>query len=96
MQLTRRQFLAYSGVTSTTAFSSTAFAQSALSPFHTVQTEHGTWVNFIKTGKPQHKRLPNWLPYTLKTRETMIFNSKKITLEKDPYRTERVLWNTVL
>ena len=48
------------------------------------------WVNFARTGNPNHKLLPKWEPFTLEHRATMIFNNE-CKLVKDPWREERLL-----
>jgi para-nitrobenzyl esterase len=34
------------------------------------------WINFVKTGDPNCKELPNWAPYTSEKGATMIFDNK--------------------
>jgi para-nitrobenzyl esterase len=36
---------------------------------------HGAWVAFIRTGKPDHPRMPAWPPYRREDRMTMRFDS---------------------
>jgi para-nitrobenzyl esterase len=33
------------------------------------------WVNFARTGNPNHDGIPNWPPYTAESRATMIFDT---------------------
>ena len=35
-----------------------------------------TWINFARTGNPNAKGLPNWMPYTRENGATMIFDNK--------------------
>ncbi len=35
-----------------------------------------SWINFAKTGNPNHSTLPKWMPYTSKNGETMFFDIK--------------------
>ncbi|WP_026998231.1 carboxylesterase/lipase family protein [Flectobacillus major] len=36
------------------------------------------WINFAKTGNPNHKGLPNWLPYSAEKGATMIFDNQSV------------------
>ncbi len=49
----------------------------------------GAWCAFARTGNPNHSRLPQWEPYTLEGRRTMVFN---YTCEEvsDPGREDRL------
>ena len=35
-----------------------------------------TWINFARTGNPNHKGLPNWTPYTPQNTATMWLDNK--------------------
>ncbi len=48
------------------------------------------WVNFARTGNPNHKLLPKWEPFTLDQRATMIFNNECKAVN-DPWKEERLL-----
>jgi para-nitrobenzyl esterase len=52
------------------------------------------FVVFARTGDPNHRRLPDWKPYTLPNRETMVFD-RNSRLENDPRGAERRLFATV-
>jgi para-nitrobenzyl esterase len=39
------------------------------------QAMHGAWIAFIRTGKPDHPRMPAWPPYRREDRLTMRFDS---------------------
>jgi para-nitrobenzyl esterase len=49
---------------------------------------------FARTGDPNHRGLPRWMPYTLADRETMVFD-RRARLENDPRGAERRLFATV-
>jgi len=48
------------------------------------------WVNFARTGNPNHKLIPKWEPFTLEQRATMIFNNECKAVD-DPWKEERLL-----
>jgi para-nitrobenzyl esterase len=49
------------------------------------------WIQFAKTGNPNHKGSPDWPAYTMKDRATMVFdNTCKVV--NDPNGEERKLW----
>lgn len=54
------------------------------------------WIAFAKTGNPNHDNMPQWQPYNLKTRPTMIFDAKgeeaTSFLDKDPNGKIRAFW----
>ena len=52
----------------------------------------GTWLSFARTGDPSHSLLPDWPPYSLDRRATMLFNSTS-TLADDPDSDERQAWD---
>jgi para-nitrobenzyl esterase len=58
------------------------------------------WVNFARSGNPNHAGLPQWPVYSTSTysekkRETMIFDSISKVVE-DPHPAERKLWEELL
>lgn len=57
-------------------------------------TMHGAWVNFIKTGSPQHPSLPEWPAYDPIRRATMDLDVESRVVE-DPDGEERQLWDGV-
>jgi para-nitrobenzyl esterase len=50
----------------------------------------GAWTAFARTGNPNHPQLPNWAPFELARRATMIFNDE-CRLVDDPYGAEQRL-----
>ena len=52
----------------------------------------GTWLSFARTGEPSHNLLPDWPPYSLDRRATMLFNSPS-TMADDPDSDERQAWD---
>ncbi len=50
----------------------------------------GAYVAFARSGNPNHKGIPNWAPFTVDQRATMIFNNECRAVN-DPYREERLL-----
>ena len=55
------------------------------------------WIAFAKTGDPNHVNLPEWHPYNLQTRPTMLFNATgeeaSSYLEEDPDGETRAFWD---
>ncbi len=49
------------------------------------------WASFARTGQPGAEGQPEWLPYTLENRETMIIDAQ-CRLENDPERIERAFY----
>jgi para-nitrobenzyl esterase len=47
------------------------------------------WAQFARTGNPGHPGLPEWEPYTMGSRATMILDSRS-TIVQDPNRDERL------
>lgn len=47
------------------------------------------WVAFARTGNPNHKGLPNWQPFSVDERATMVFNNECRAVN-DPYRAARL------
>jgi para-nitrobenzyl esterase len=48
-----------------------------------------TWVQFARTGNPNHAGLPHWPPYDANTRATMIFNDE-CKVVNDPAKDEHL------
>lgn len=48
-----------------------------------------TWVEFARTGNPNHASLPHWPAYETNTRATMIFNDE-CKVVNDPGKDERL------
>ena len=49
----------------------------------------GAWTTFARTGNPSHAKLPEWKPYSVSERPTMIFDNE-CRLVNDPAREERL------
>lgn len=52
------------------------------------------FIALARDGNPNHRRLPEWRPYTLPDRKTMVFD-REPHMEKDPRGAERRLFATV-
>ena len=52
------------------------------------------WINFAKTGNPNHQGIPLWPRYNFKNRPTMIFD-KTAKVVNDPFSETRTLWEGV-
>jgi para-nitrobenzyl esterase len=72
-------------------------------PFITKKTEETNllsnqmmdcWINFAKSGNPNHQGIPKWPVYNPKTRATMIFD-KKTEVVIDPLSNARSIWDGV-
>lgn len=50
------------------------------------------WISFVKTGNPNHAKIPNWPSYDEKKRSTMVFDNN-IEVWDDPLSKEREMWN---
>jgi len=48
-----------------------------------------SWISFARTGNPNHDKIPEWPAYRVDNRYTLLFG-KRIKVEKDPLRTERL------
>ncbi|MFW9943080.1 MAG: carboxylesterase/lipase family protein [Candidatus Thorarchaeota archaeon] len=53
-----------------------------------------TWLSFARTGNPNHKGLPEWKPYDLSKRSTMIMGIKP-ELKEDPISLLRKAWDGI-
>ena len=51
------------------------------------------WIAFARTGNPNTPKLPQWAPYSVQTRPTMVFNDE-CRMVNDPGGAERHLWAT--
>ncbi|MDO6414720.1 carboxylesterase family protein [Sphingomonas sp. BIUV-7] len=51
------------------------------------------WAAFARTGRPSIAGQPEWKPYTIDRRETMLIDVQ-CTLIADPEKTERLFWET--
>ena len=51
------------------------------------------WIQFARTGNPNHKGLPDWKAYDPAQRATMIFNNE-CRVVNDPYQQERLAWTS--
>jgi para-nitrobenzyl esterase len=49
------------------------------------------WIQFARSGNPNHKGLPNWPAYNTRERATMVFDNK-CSVVNDPGGKERKLW----
>jgi para-nitrobenzyl esterase len=54
-----------------------------------------SWVAFARTGNPNVAKLPKWAAYSVKTRDTMLFNNEN-RVERDPDQGPRVAMERVL
>ena len=50
------------------------------------------WLAFAATGNPNHEGIPDWPPYSVERRPTMMFDNQ-CRVENDPYRAERLAWD---
>jgi len=48
----------------------------------------GAWAAFARKGDPNHTGLPNWAPYSVSERPTMVFDAGKTKLVKNPSKEE--------
>ncbi len=51
-----------------------------------------TWAAFARTGNPNHDAIPEWPPYSIAERPTMIFD-ERCRIEHDPLGAERRAWD---
>ncbi|HEY4710372.1 MAG TPA: carboxylesterase family protein [Candidatus Acidoferrales bacterium] len=54
----------------------------------------GAWVEFARSGNPNHKGLPTWEPFDTTTRQTMILDNE-CKLARDPHGAEQRLLHSV-
>ncbi|MBV9505852.1 MAG: carboxylesterase/lipase family protein [Acidobacteriia bacterium] len=52
------------------------------------------WIQFARSGNPNHKGLPNWPAYTTRERSTMVFDNT-CRMVNDPGSDERKFWQSV-
>ena len=53
------------------------------------------WINFAKSGNPNHQGIPKWSTYNSETRTTMVFD-RKTEAVNDPLPKTRKLWDGVV
>ncbi len=53
-----------------------------------VDTMANSWIAFARTGNPNNSSIPEWKPYDLEQRPTMMFDTPS-RLENDPHKAER-------
>lgn len=53
------------------------------------------WVAFARTGNPNHDGIPDWPPYDVKKRATMLIGSEFKVVEA-PYENERAAWDGII
>jgi para-nitrobenzyl esterase len=51
-----------------------------------------SWLAFARTGNPNNESIPDWPPYSIDRRQTMMFDNQ-CGVENDPYRAERMAWD---
>ena len=68
------------------------FGPTAPARLKTAKNMSAMWANFARTGKPSAPGQPEWQPYTLSNRETMIIDVQ-CRIENDPERQERLFWS---
>ncbi len=54
-----------------------------------------TWLNFARNGNPNHKGFPEWTPYNLNQRATMMLGIES-KLEYNPMETIRKAWDRII
>jgi len=54
----------------------------------------GAWIQFARSGNPNHKGLPNWPAYTADQRATMLLDTS-CKLVNDPGSDARKLWSSI-
>ena len=50
------------------------------------------WANFAHTSKPKAEGQPDWQPFTLAKRETMLIDAE-CKMSNDPESLERIFWS---
>lgn len=53
------------------------------------------WIAFARSGNPNHENIPELASYDKENRTTILFD-KKVTIQKDPFGNERVLWDGII
>lgn len=71
------------------------FLTGGTAPREVVDAVHGTWVEFIRSGRPAHAALPTWPTYDSARRATMRLDVASAVVD-DPAGDERALWEGVL
>ncbi|MHA1729220.1 MAG: carboxylesterase/lipase family protein [Promethearchaeota archaeon] len=75
--------------------------ESEFIPQKTVETQElsermmDCWINFARSGNPNHNGIPDWKPYDLDKRTTLLFD-KEIKMAEDPLREQRLAWEGIL
>ena len=52
------------------------------------------WIQFARSGKPDHEGIPNWPQYDFQKRATMIFDTT-CRIVNDPNTETRELWASI-
>jgi para-nitrobenzyl esterase len=53
----------------------------------------GAWLAFARSGEPGAVGLPEWAPYTVERRATMVLDAERCELTDDPRSAERLVWD---
>lgn len=53
------------------------------------------WINFARSGNPNHKNIPELPPYDQEKRATIVFD-KEVSIQQDPFGNERISWEGIL
>jgi para-nitrobenzyl esterase len=53
------------------------------------------WINFARSGNPNHGNIPKLPAYESDNRFTIVFD-KEIAIEKDPFGRERAAWDRIM
>ncbi|MGH9046992.1 MAG: carboxylesterase family protein, partial [Acidimicrobiales bacterium] len=66
------------------------------SPSRTVLAEQMSeaWIAFARDGDPNHPGLPEWRPYSLDQRSTMIFDREECQVVRDPFERVHAIWRS--
>lgn len=64
-------------------------------PRKIIDTVHGAWVQFIRTGRPGFASIPEWPAYTLDKRSVMCLDLESKVIE-DPRPDERAIWKDIV
>jgi len=63
--------------------------------FKLAENMSSAWVNFARSGDPNHKGMPKWPTYSPEKRATMLLNIE-CRVENDPYAEERKVWDGII